>query len=159
MLSRPAVVLFALVAGELVILSRVSAAVGAGNAVLALAVLSGLGIVLLRRGGVGFFEATAQQLSNAGDEKAAVVADRAMVALAAVLLILPGFLTAAVGALLFVPPIRAFVRPKVLHRIQPWIHTNLQFGRVRRYGRDVVDVDIVDVDSHHESSPSRPELS
>jgi len=161
MFSRPAVVLFALAVAELFVLTRIASAIGAGPAVLALILLSVTGIVLFWRGGARFLAASVDRVTAAGVQKESVVADRAMVVFGALLLIVPGFLTGLIGILLLVPPIRTLVRPVVLHRIQPWIQPNLQFRQVRWFGRDVVDVDIIDVDDapNENQQTQRPELS
>lgn len=177
MLSRPAVALFALAVIEYVAVTRLAAAIGGGVALLVLLGLSVLGWMLFRRVGSSFVEASvATAMKSAGvnasnlgsvpgadrfadaDGSPDLAADRAMMLFGALLLLIPGIASGALGALFFFPPVRALARPVVLHRIQPWIRPNLRFGRgTMGFGRDVVDVDIVD----HTDEPQqpRPELS
>lgn len=166
MFSRPAVATFALAVAELFVLTRVASILGTGTTLLLLVGLSLLGVVLLKRVGAGLLQASVSSMAaRAGGAKrtpeSSNFADQGMGLLAAVLLIIPGFLTGLLGFLLYLPPIRAAARPVVLHRIQPWIQPNLQFGRVRWFGREVVDVDLVDVDDHSDDSSHthKPELS
>ena len=82
-----------------------------------------------------------------------------MMLFGALLMIIPGVVTGLLGLLFFLPPVRAIARPIVLHRIQPWIRPNLRFGRgTMGFGRDVVDVDLVD-DTNDEPPSPRAELS
>jgi len=172
MLSRPAVALFALVAVEYVAITQLAAAIGGGRAALVALALSLVGIMSFRGVGASFLEtsvASAMQsagLQNVpgaepfakGDASASKAADRAMMLFGALLMIVPGVVTGVVGVLFFLPPVRALARPVVLHRIQPWIRPNLRFSRgTMGFGRDVVDVDIVD-DSADEPPTSRAEL-
>lgn len=175
MLSRPAVVLFALVAIEYLAITQLAGVIGGGPTFLVLVGLSILGGVLFRRVGASFVEASvATAMKSAGvsasavrgadrladvDASPDVAADRAMMLFGALLMMLPGIATGVLGALFFLPPVRALARPVVLHRIQPWIRPNLRFGRgTMGFGRDVVDVDIVD-DTSDEPPTSRAELS
>lgn len=172
-MSRPAVALFALVVIEYLAITQLAGAIGGARTALILIALSLVGAMLFRRVGASFIEtsvASAMQsagLQNvAGAERFAAAdatpgkaADRAMMLFGAMLMILPGLASGVLGALFFLPPVRALARPVVLHRIQPWIRPNLRFGRgTMGFGRDVVDVDIVD-DSSDEPPTSQAELS
>jgi len=172
-LSRPAVVVFALVALEYVALTQLAAAIGGQEAVLVLIASTIAGVALFRRVGASFIEAlVATAMQNAGINDLAGMprpstagvtdqrtSDRALMLFGALLMIVPGVVTGVLGLLLFLPPVRALARPIVLHRIQPWIRPNLRFGRgTMGFGRDVVDVDIVD-DTNDEPPSPRPELS
>lgn len=171
-MSRPAVALFALVAIEYVAITQLAAAIGGARAALVMLVLSLIGIMSFRGVGAAFLESSvASAMQGAGlqntpgaerfataDDSAGKAADRAMMLFGALLLIVPGIVTGVVGALFFLPPVRALARPVVLHRIQPWIRPNLRFARgTMGFGRDVVDVDIVD-DPSDEPPSSRTEL-
>lgn len=173
MLSRPAVALFVLVAAEYVAMTQLASIIGGARVFLVLVLLTVAGVIAFRRVGASFVEtsmASAMQsagLSGVGgadrfagtDASPAKAADNAMMLFGALLLIVPGIVSGVVGVLLFLPPVRALARPVVLHRIQPWIRPNLRFGRgTMGFGRDVVDVDVVD-DSADEPPTPRPELS
>lgn len=172
MLSRPAVALFALVAIEYVAITQLAGVIGGMQTALLMLVLSAVGVMAFRRVGASFLEtsvATAMQsagLQNVpgaerfagADASADKAADRAMMLFGALLMIVPGLVSGVLGALFFLPPVRALARPVVLHRIQPWIRPNLRFARgTMGFGRDVVDVDVVDDSSNEPPSP-RAEL-
>jgi len=73
---------------------------------LALVIASGiLGAVLLRVQGFGVMTRVRQELDNGGDPSREL-AHGAMILLAGVLLLIPGFVTDIVGLLLFLPPVR-----------------------------------------------------
>ncbi len=63
------------------------------------------GILLLRHQGLGNL-ARLRMAVQSGDAPAGEVADGVMILLAGLLLITPGFITGALGLLLFVPPLR-----------------------------------------------------
>ena len=173
MLSRPAVVVFVLVALEFVALTQLADAIGGFQTVLVLIGLSVVGVALFRRVGASLIEVSvATAMQNAGIDNVAGMprpsatvtgeprtSDRAMMLFGALLMIIPGVVTGLLGLLFFLPPVRAIARPIVLHRIQPWIRPNLRFGRgTMGFGRDVVDVDLVD-DTNDEPPSPRAELS
>lgn len=177
MLSRPAVAIFALVVVEFLALSQLAGAIGGGLTFLVVLGLSVLGIALFRVVGASFVKASvATAVENSGfadlagapkfasgADRPGFAADHGMRLFGAFLLIVPGVVSGALGALLFLPPVRALARPVVLHRIQPWIRPDLRFGNGSMgFGRvvdvDVVDVDIVD-DSNDEPPSPRAELS
>ncbi len=173
-MSRPAVAVFVLVAIEYVALTQLAGAIGWPEAVLVLLGSTFAGVALFRRAGASLIEAsvaTAMQNADVNDVGGAPrsttsarsndpgTADRAMMLFGSLLMIVPGIVTGVLGLLLFLPPVRALARPIVLHRIQPWIRPNLRFGRgTMGFGRDVVDVDIVD-DTNDEPPTPRAELS
>jgi UPF0716 protein FxsA len=91
---------------ELVVLLAVGHLIGLGWALLILLGTSLLGAVLLRRvGGRAWrrFRATA----NSGRPPGREATDGALALTASLLITFPGFLTDALGALLFLPPVRA----------------------------------------------------
>ena len=89
------------------------------------------GALLLRMQGLGNL-ARLRAAIDRGETPAGEVADGAMILLAGLLLITPGFLTGSLGLLLFIPPVRAF-----LWRL---IGRNVSVV-VRRRGPTVVDLD------------------
>jgi UPF0716 protein FxsA len=91
----------------------VADAIGAGWTILALAGLSLLGIVLARREGLAVWRRANAEVA-AGRVPTRSLVDGAVGLLGACLLIVPGFLTAAAGLLLLLPPTRALVRPSVI---------------------------------------------
>jgi UPF0716 protein FxsA len=91
----------------------VAGAIGLGWAVLLMVALSVLGVVLIRSEGLAVWRRANNELA-AGRMPARSIVDGAMVLLGGCLLIVPGFVTAAVGLLLLLPPTRAALRPLVL---------------------------------------------
>jgi UPF0716 protein FxsA len=104
--------LLVLAFAEIAVFAAVVHAIGAGWAVLLLAATSILGLALLRREGVrGWrsFRAAAQ----AGRPPGRQVSDSLVGLLGALLLAVPGFLSAVAGLLLIVPPGRGLARRAV----------------------------------------------
>lgn len=105
LLVLPIVELWAIVA--------VAGWIGFGWTLLALVGLSMLGVVLIRSQGIAVWRRANAELA-AGRMPTRSLVDGAMVLLGGCLLIIPGFVTAAVGLLLLLPPTRALLRPLVL---------------------------------------------
>ena len=95
---------------EIYVIVQVGQEIGVLPTLVLLVAVSLLGAALLRREGSrawrSFQEATAR-----GRVPAREVADGALVLLAGVLLLTPGFVTDAFGLLLLLPPVRAVLRP------------------------------------------------
>jgi UPF0716 protein FxsA len=101
--------LLLLVVAEIAVFIAVAHAIGGGWALLIMVVASLLGIVLLRREGVrGWrrFRAAAEAGRPPGDQ----VSHSLVGLLGALLLAMPGFITAVAGLLLLAPPVRALAR-------------------------------------------------
>lgn len=107
---------------------QVAEAIGAGPTVLALVALSAAGVVLLRRQGTAVWRRANAEIA-AGRPPAAPLLDGALVLVGGVLLVVPGFVTGAVGALLMLPPARALLRPALL----AWMRSRAE--RAARSGR------------------------
>jgi UPF0716 protein FxsA len=76
-------------------------------ATLALVVAAGaLGAILLRIQGFGAMSRVRQEL-DAGQDPSRELANGAMILVAGILLLIPGFVTDFIGLLLFLPPVRA----------------------------------------------------
>ncbi len=179
MLSRNAVTIFIVVVAEFFVSSRVFATIGFGFGLLLSLALVGLGTFILRRN-LSQIPSALQELVNplaasssgAGSSAGGLATKLGLNAVGALLLIVPGFLTAALGALMFVPPVRALVGPAVSKRMQAFQPLSPTggaqpfdlFDRVRQAGRrvdpDVVDVDVVDGPdvTDPDGRASRPEL-
>lgn len=101
-----------------------------------------LGSTLLRAQGLAALGGLRQRLAS-GEDPGRVLADGALILVAGVLLLTPGFMTDALGLSLLVPPIRARVIAFLARRIHV-----VQAGRAdpRRPARDqTIDGDYVDV--------------
>ncbi len=141
MFSPVALFLFVITVVELFVMVQLASVFGALPTAFFLIALSILGVVVLRKQGAGFFRSTISSVANGDSLVADKIANRALVLAACLLLVLPGFVSAVLAILLFVPPIRALARPAVRSRIQTWIRP------YQRFGRSVVDVDSVVVDA------------
>ena len=99
-------VVFALVLAEIAGFVLVGRAVGVLGT-LGLTLLSTFaGILLLRRQGLAALARMRADM-QAGRTPAGGLGEAAMLAMAAVLMVVPGFITSAIGLMLFVPPVRA----------------------------------------------------
>ncbi len=183
MLSRNAVTIFVVVVAEFFVFSRLIDAFGLGTTLLASLALAALGVVMLRRN-LSQIPAALQEFINplngaAGPDRSATSGSNTATklglnALGALLLIIPGFLSSLVGALLFLPPVRAFAGPTVEKRMQAFQPFSAPggsqpfdlFDRMRQANRRsdgrIVDVDTVDdgpaTDPTRSSRTTRPEL-
>lgn len=101
---------------ELIVLVQVAGEIGFLDTVGLLIVVSLVGAWLAKRAGVGVARRI-QRAVNAGEAPDREVLDGALVLLAGVLLILPGFVSDAIGIALLLPPVRAGVRTLVMRRL------------------------------------------
>lgn len=102
-----------------------------------------VGVVLLRRLGLGSAERLRGQMQQMRDP-VGTVGDGVLKALAGLLLILPGFLTDFLGALLLLPPLRAALVGALARRVTV---ASMQSDRpARRSDGIVIDGEFVEVD-------------
>jgi UPF0716 protein FxsA len=99
---------------ELAVFVQVAQWIGIPQTTLLLLLVSVIGIVVVRYQGIGAYRRVREQL-RAGVVPAADLVNGLLVLIAGLLLIVPGFVTDAVGLLLLLPPVRAGVR-SVLRR-------------------------------------------
>jgi UPF0716 protein FxsA len=99
------VVLITLGAIEIFVFVQVGQWIGFGAAILAMIAISLFGAWLVKREGLGTWRRAQAQL-RAGEIPAAEVVDGALIAGAGLLLVVPGFVTDAIGLLLLLPPLR-----------------------------------------------------
>ena len=136
---------------ELFVLIQVVQAFGGAVAIFALFGLSVFGFFLLRAQGDMALRSVAEALAGGASPASQELADRAIRFVAALLITVPGFVTAVAGAILFVPPVRALVRPLIQKRAESLIRP------IPRSRRSVVDVDVVEVDDiNGDDSASKP---
>ncbi|MEV0900249.1 FxsA family protein [Actinoplanes sp. NPDC049802] len=133
---------------EIVVFLAVADAIGAGLAVLLLAVSSVAGIALLRREGIRGFRAF-QEAVRAGRPPGDEVSNSLIGLFGALLLALPGFVTGVAGVVLLLPPGRFLARRAVERFAQRNLGgaaTGDLFGprRVRVHQSDPVTVVVVD---------------
>ncbi len=101
---------------EISVIIQVGQWIGFLNTVGLLLLVSLLGAWLVKRQGLGVVARIREQRS-AGRLPAAEVFDGALILVAGVLLVIPGFVTDALGLLLLVPPIRAVARRFLTRRV------------------------------------------
>jgi UPF0716 protein FxsA len=124
----PLIVLITLGVLEIFVFVQVGQWIGFGAAILALIAVSILGCWLVKREGLEAWRRAQAQL-RAGEVPAAEAVDGALIAGAGLLLIVPGFITDAIGLLLLLPPLRWPARRWArTHRV---VRTgNVVYGRV-----------------------------
>ncbi|PWL19552.1 membrane protein FxsA [Falsochrobactrum shanghaiense] len=127
-------------------------------ATLGLIILSAmLGFFLLRVQGIGLLQRIRTE-TVAGRVPDREMVHGAMLVLAAILLIVPGFVTSAIGLLLFIPPIRDFVWNRVMRGRMVMTATSARYsqgyGESRPRDNHVIDLDPEDyTDKGDENSP------
>lgn len=129
---------------------------------IAIAILTAiLGSYLLRRQGLGALMNVRSQLA-AGVNPGRLLADGAMILIAGVLLLTPGFLTDAVGLLLLIPPVRGWIFRRIASRYTVGSIV-FRHGSPRREG-GVVEGEFEEVkgrggsDSHEPDDAGRPPI-
>lgn len=143
--------LFALPVAELAVLVRLSQAIGVLDAIALLLLTSLVGVWLTRRVGLSAVRRI-RRTQEAGRLPSREMTDGALGVAAGVLLIVPGFITDALGVALFLPPVRAGVRVLALR----WFRRD---GRiVVRRGRTLRSdgSPMMDVESWEEAPASEP---
>ena len=136
---------------EIAVLILVGSSIGV-LATIGLSILAGfLGMALLRVQGFAVLAKMRSEmaLGQAPDKS---MADAAMIAMAGVLLMIPGFISDIIGILLFLPPVRALIRAFIGRRV-----TIVRSGERARPG--VVDLDPADfrrTDASADSPSSSP---
>ncbi|MER9744750.1 membrane protein FxsA [Mesorhizobium sp. M0187] len=109
-------------------------------ATVGLVLASGIaGVLLLRHQGFGVMARVRAEMAGGGDPSRQL-AHGAMIVVAAVLLIIPGFITDIIGLLLFLPPVRDLAWRRLKGRIV--VATDFTAGGFRGRSRDkVIDLD------------------
>jgi UPF0716 protein FxsA len=139
-------VIIVLVLAEIYAFALVAGAIGALNAIGLLILLSLFGVWLTKREGMGLLTRIRRQL-DAGQMPANELIDGTLLLGAGLLLIIPGFVTDAVGLFLLLPPVRALARSRAKKR---WQFRMISYGTVppvdpgsgfRRSGPD----DVIDI--------------
>jgi UPF0716 protein FxsA len=102
---------------EIFVLAQVSAAIGFANALAVLLIVSLCGAWLAKRQGIGVLARTRETVA-AGRVPGRELVDGAIILVAGVLMIVPGFVTDGVGLLLLLPPARALIRGMLQRRFR-----------------------------------------
>ncbi len=161
MFSPFAVLLLALAVAELFVLVQVASMVGSLQAVLLVFAVSMIALVAVRSMWGRLFGGAVQRLRGGSSDPTAEILDNVLMLLGVALLILPGFVTAAIGLALLVPSIRHLAHPMIRSRFRTVTSVGQQFDR--RFGRGVViDTDLAsrkrDSDANSSTHDARPEL-
>lgn len=144
---------------ELVVIVQVAHLIGWLDTIALLVLVSIVGGWLVKRSGLGVLRRVQRQL-EAGQPPHRELLDGVMVLAAGVLLFVPGFITAAVGLALLVPPVRAGIRSFVARRMERRLGTGYTFAR-RTFmwfggGGSVIDTEGRDASAGPTSHPRRP---
>lgn len=155
MLSRPAVVTFIVIVAEVFTAKWMLDTLGLGWTALALIACSVLGVVVLRRHISGLARAARTVTATTTVE----VSREALGVLGGLLLLVPGFLTSAVGLALLFGPLRTLLAHRFRTTSTRWVQTvttgPVFFGRGPggpfgpsgpRADHTIIDVDIIDTD-------------
>ena len=116
---------------EIAVAIWVAGAIGWWNTIGLLVLLSIIGIWVVKRQGLGIM-ATLQQSAQRREVPTRELMDRFLKVVGGVLLVVPGFVTAAIGLLLFLPPVRSLIRGAASKRVQATMTTGRwTYGTVR----------------------------
>lgn len=153
------VLLIAIPIIEIAVAIWVASAIGWLNTIGLLIVLSLVGIWVVKRQGLGIM-ATLQQSAQSGEVLTKELMDRFLKAVGGVLLVIPGFVSAAFGLLLFLPPVRSLIRGAASKRVKATMGSGRwAYGTVRDVTFREVRVDPTDpAGTAHEPPSSPPEI-
>jgi UPF0716 protein FxsA len=101
---------------EITVMIQVGQLIGVVNTIGLLILVSLIGAWLVKRQGIGVLARIREQ-RMAGRLPAAELFDGAVILVAGVLMVIPGFVTDALGLLLLIPPVRAVARRIVSRRV------------------------------------------
>lgn len=126
---------------ELYALIKIGSALGVFTALLGLFALSVIGASVLRRSGTKAWRKFGDEIAKGNDPSARLV-DGVVVLAAGILLVMPGYVTGAIGLLLLLPPFRVVLRGMVRRRAEVFrAHGGNSFGGRGTY----VDGEIIEV--------------
>lgn len=108
----------------------VAGRIGFLPALASIVALSMLGVWLLRRQGWSVWRRVNAELA-AGRRPTTSLLDGALALLGGLCLVIPGFITAALGALLVLPPVRALLRPLLVAWMSARVAKAVRSGRLR----------------------------
>jgi UPF0716 protein FxsA len=123
---------------------------------LSLVILSGVaGVLLMRLQGLGTL-AKLRESARRGESPGRQVLDTAMIVVAGLLLLIPGFLSDIIGILLFLPPVRTWLWNRLIRNI---VVVDVGTGRPRREppgSPKTIDLDEGEFRSDRERDPRSP---
>jgi UPF0716 protein FxsA len=155
----PALLFLALLVAELYVVVLVATSIGVLNTIALMILISFVGAAVVKRAGLGVLR-RAQQTIDAGHTPHKELIDGLLLLVSGILLVVPGFITDAVGLLLLLPPVRALVRGRMVRAFKR--RTSFAVRFVDGFGRRV-DIRGGDVHDAHSTEvtdePGRwPEL-
>jgi UPF0716 protein FxsA len=130
---------------ELAVFIQVVHWIGALDAIALMLVVSVVGVLIVRHQGLGVYRRVRAQLS-AGTVPGLELVDGLLILIAGLMLIVPGFVTDAVGLLLLLPPTRHIVRRILQRRFSVRVATrvvkvvNTRGSNVRPSAPDAIEV-------------------
>ncbi len=127
------IVLAALVAipiAEIAVMVKVAEWIGTGQMIALLLSVSIVGLWIVKRQGTGALRRIRAEL-DAGRVPGAHLVDGGLLLTAGFLLVVPGFITDALGLLLLLPPVRGFVRGRLGRRFRARVVSYEIGGRYR----------------------------
>lgn len=157
-------VLGTLAAVELLVFALAAGRFGILLMLLVVVATSAFGASLLFRQTAGLVRDSVEELASTSSARTGQLGDRGLRVAAGLLLVFPGLVTGALGALLLVPPVRSAVKQVVGRRLNRLIPTDVAspFADLDRMfrRRDVVDVDAIrrDPDGSQTDTTAPPEL-
>ena len=126
---------------ELYVLIQVAQAVGVFTALLGVFALSVIGGSVLKRSGLRAWRKVEEEVAGGKDPSARML-DSVIVLIAGLLLVMPGYVTGALGLLLLFPPVRMLMRGTVGRRAK----SNGNFTSTTVvYGGPFIDADSIEV--------------
>ena len=151
--------LLALPLAEIAVFVMVGSEIGALATIALVIATTILGAVLLRVQGFGVIQRIRNSVEQGGTPARELV-HGLMILAAGILLVLPGFITDAIGLLLFIPPVRDFAWRLVRNRVVVRggvFHAGMGRGFGRRNGR-TIDLDAEEYSTRQRPDPDRPRL-
>ncbi len=109
---------------ELAVFIQFTHWIGALDTILLLLLVSAGGVLIVRHQGLGFYRRVRAQL-RAGTVPGLELVDGLLILIAGILLIIPGFVTDAIGLLLLIPPVRSGVRAVLRRRFSVRVATRV----------------------------------
>jgi len=124
---------------ELYVIIEVGDQIGAFATIWLVVLTAVIGGWLVRKQGMGILFRIRQQMDR-GEAPAIEMLEGALLALMGILLLLPGFITDALGFLLLIPPLRRFLVLEFLKRSGTMTHADVTIVREDARSRRHVDV-------------------
>jgi UPF0716 protein FxsA len=118
---------------EIAVIIKVGSLLGYGETIALLLLVSVCGAWLVKRQGVGVLRRIREQM-NLGRVPGTELVDGALILVAGVLLLAPGFITDTAGLLLLVPPVRSGIRRITRRRLGRRVTRRVRVVSVRSPG-------------------------